>query len=65
MTIRVEFQGGPADGTVQEYPALDRALPSLYWQRDELSEARAVYHRSVDRPDPDTGVWQYHLADQR
>ncbi|MFC4943172.1 hypothetical protein [Pseudonocardia sp. GCM10023141] len=59
MSVRVMFEGGPADGVVQEYPLLDRALPSLYWHRDEPSELRGIYHLLNRDPDPDTGVWRY------
>jgi hypothetical protein len=62
VSIRVEFEGGPADGAVEEFTNLEIALPSLYWHREEIA---AVYHRGATRPDPATGAWRYHLADAR
>ncbi|MFC4950164.1 hypothetical protein [Pseudonocardia sp. GCM10023141] len=64
MSIRVKFEGGPADGVVQEYPSINRALPSLYWHRDEPTELRAVYHLLGADPDPMTGLWRYAFTSQ-
>lgn len=61
MSLRVEFEGGPADGTVKEYPSLAAALPSLFWSRDEPPVA-ATYRRLSDEPDPVTGRWRYVVA---
>ena len=58
----MEFHGGPADGTVEEYPDLDIALPSLYWQAIGSPEITSIYHRSADAPDPGTGAWRYQVA---
>lgn len=65
MPLRVEFEGGPADGTVHEYPDLGTALPSLYWSRDEPQPVSAVYHRASADPDPQTGRWRYVVVPQR
>jgi hypothetical protein len=62
MGIRVEFEGGPADGTVSEYAYLDTALPSLYWHREEPVRIGAIYRRASDDPDPVTGAWHYTVA---
>lgn len=64
MGIMVKFEGGPADGVVQEYPSIDRALPSLYWQGDEPVGQRAVYHVLDDMPDPTTGLLRYGFSSQ-
>lgn len=64
MGIRVKFEGGPADGVVQEYPSIGRALPSLYWEREEHGELRAIYHLQRQDPDPVTGLWTYAFRSQ-
>ncbi len=61
MSVHVEFHGGPADGTVEEY-RFSTALPSLYWSRDEPDRVAAIYRRSSEQPDPITGAWRYSLA---
>lgn len=58
----MEFEGGPADGVVEELTNLEIALPSLYWHREEPEAIAAVYHRAATHPDPTTGAWRYHLA---
>ncbi len=63
MSVRVAFEGGPADGTVTEYAHLHIALPSLYWSREEPDHVAAVYHRAAEAPDPVTGAWRYALTD--
>lgn len=62
MSLRVEFEGGPADGTVHEYPEIGIALPSLYWSRDEPHPVAATYRRLSNQPDPITGRWRYVIA---
>ncbi|MFC4943673.1 hypothetical protein [Pseudonocardia sp. GCM10023141] len=64
MSIQVEFRGGPADGTVREYP-FERALPSLYWQADVSDDRRGVYRREGDAPDSITGLWRYAFGGAR
>jgi hypothetical protein len=54
MSLRVAFEGGPADGTVKEYP-LAAALPSLFWDGDEPPYVAAIYRRASSEPDPVTG----------
>lgn len=61
MTLRVEFEGGPADGIEQDYPALTVPLPSLYWSRTANAEA-SIYRRSADQPDPTSGRWRYQFS---
>lgn len=64
MSIRVKFAGGPADGVEHEYPYIERALPSLYWQREQPT-AQAVYRRLGEAPDPATGLWSYEFSADR
>jgi hypothetical protein len=62
MTITAEFIDGPARGTVQTYPELSSALPSLWWGSDDSPPSEATYHRMGGQPDPVTGHWYYRLA---
>lgn len=62
VSVRVQFEGGPADGTVTEYPSFSTALPSLLWCRDKPEAVAAIYHRAGDAPDPGTGCWRYTVA---
>jgi hypothetical protein len=62
MTITVEFVDGPARGTVQSYPNLNSALPSLLWCSDHSPQTEATYHRVGGQTDPLTGHWYYRLA---
>ena len=49
MTLHVEFEGGPADGTVQDYPQFSAPLPSLY--RGSVTDQNgSIYQRSADEP---------------
>lgn len=63
VSVRIAFEGGPADGTVEDYTYLSTALPSLYWPRDEPERVGAVYRRLTDAPDPVTGTWRYCVVD--
>jgi hypothetical protein len=62
VSVRIAFEGGPADGTVQDYPRLGTALPSVYWSREEPQHISAVYRRLTDAPDPTTGIWRYSIV---
>jgi hypothetical protein len=62
MGVRVAFEGGPADGTVEECVGIETALPSLFWSREEPERIAAVYRRAGDGPDPVTGAWRYDLV---
>ncbi len=62
MSVRVEFEGGPADGTITEYPSFSTALPSLLWSSEEPEAIAAIYRRAGDAPDPTTGAWRYTLT---
>ena len=61
MTINVTFHGGPADGSVQDYPYLTQALPQLYWRSDR-HDVGAVYRRGTDVADVRTGTWHYQAV---
>lgn len=61
MTLRVEFHGGPADGTTRTYPQLTSALASLHWSSEEPDSVSAIYQLSDEQPDAFTGCWHYHL----
>jgi hypothetical protein len=61
MPITAEFIDGPARGTVQSYPDLSSALPSLQWGSDDSPRTGATYHRVGGQPDPLTGHWYYRL----
>lgn len=61
MALHVEFEGGPADGTLQDYPQLNAPLPSLYWS-STTDENASIYHRLADEPDRATGRWRYRFT---
>jgi hypothetical protein len=61
MAITAEFIDGPACGTVQSYPDLSSALPSLWWSSEGSPRTEATYHRMGGQPDPLTGHWYYRL----
>jgi hypothetical protein len=62
MSIRVDFVGGPADGTTRDYPSFSSPLPSLWWQEAGSPDGGAVYRRAVDAPDLHTGAWRYDFS---
>jgi hypothetical protein len=62
VSIRVRFEGGPADGVVRDYPAFSTALPSLYWSQDDPYVA-GIYRRCVN-DEPVDAVWCYRYVAQ-
>jgi hypothetical protein len=62
MTITAEFIDGPSRGTVQSYPDLSSALPSVRWCSDDSPRTEATYHRMGGQPAPLTRHWYYRLA---
>jgi hypothetical protein len=66
MTITVEFIDGPARGTVQSYPDLSSALPSLWWCSDDSAHTEATYHRWAIclTHRQDTGTTDWHRPDR-
>jgi hypothetical protein len=63
VSVVVEYLDGPAKGTVQEFPRLDIALPSLLWSDGAAGRREATYHRVGDQPDPVSGHWIYRPAE--
>jgi hypothetical protein len=59
MALHVQFFGGPADGIEHDYPALEVALPSLYWH-DDARALGGVYRRDDAGSRPEDGdSWRY------
>jgi hypothetical protein len=56
MAITAEFVDGPARGTLQSYPDLSSALPSVWWSSEGSPRTEATYHRMGGQPDPLTGL---------
>jgi hypothetical protein len=64
MALTVLFVDGPANGIVQTYPHLDRALPVLLWT-DATGERSGAYRCESAGPDRQTGYWRYRAVRDR